>query len=223
MRSLTTIVTALAAASILTGCATTRVPFTHEIRAQYKLSDDEVKNLQFYSSSTIKLRRELSATDRQVTGGHRLVLTSGKVIEEVVVPKETPGVVVALSRDTIAISFDVGSQLEFALRTGEVVTPPPPEPDRRFAQAPDPFPGEGGSEPPHGPELEGLLGKYFLRFQAGTSLVPFQGQLFEALEDSYKAHLLIDADKLDDVVENRTVLPGRTLDANAVGGPRLTL
>jgi len=223
MRSCITIVSALAVAGILSGCATTRVPFTHEIRAQYKLTDDEVRNLQFYASDTIKLRRELSATDRQVTGGHRLVLTSGKVIEEVVIPKETPGVAVALSRDTIAVSFDLGSQLEFALRTGEIVTPPPLEPDRRFAQPPNPFPGESGSERSHAPELEGLLGKYFLRFQAGTSLVPFQGQLFEALEESYKAHLLIDADKLDDVVENRTVLPGRTLDADAAAGPRITL
>jgi hypothetical protein len=53
--------------------------------------------------------------------------------------------------------------------------------------------------------------------------VPFQGQLFEALEDSYRAHLLIDADKLDDVVENRTVLPGRTLDADSTMGPRIRL
>jgi hypothetical protein len=131
MRSLATTVSALALATVLTGCVSSRVPFTHEIRSQYRLSDDEVKNLQFYASDAIKLRRELNATDRQVTGGHRLVLTSGKVIEEVVVEKETPGVVVALSRDTISVSFDVGSQLDFALRTGEVVSPPPLEPDHR--------------------------------------------------------------------------------------------
>jgi hypothetical protein len=224
MRSLTTTIIAFALAGALSGCASTRIPFTHEIRTQYKLTEAEVKNLQFYTSDSIKLHRELTATDRQVTGGHRLVLTSGKVVEEVVIEKETPGVAVALSRDTIAVSFDVGSQLEFSLRTGELsAPPPPPDPDHRFAQAPDPFPGQSRPEPEHSPELDGLLGKYYLKFQAGTSQVPFQGQLFEALADSYKAHLLIDSDKLDDEVKNRTVLPGRTLDAESGAGPRVKL
>jgi hypothetical protein len=197
----------------LVGCASSRIPFTHEVRTQYRLSDDEVRNLQFYVSHTITLRRELSATDRQVTGGHQLVLTSGKVIEEVVIEDGTPGVAVAIGRDAIAVSFDVGSQLEFALRMGD--TPPATslDPGSQYAEPPpNPFPGE--SLPPNEPatDLGNLLGKYWLRFSPGSAgQVAFQNQLFEAVEDSFKAHLLIDADTLDEVVENRTVLPGRTL------------
>lgn len=212
MRPFSTLVVTLLSLGTLTGCASGRVPFTHEIRTQYRLTDDEVKNLQFYTSHTITLRRELTATDREVTGGHKLVLTSGKVVEEMVIEKETPGVAVAVSRDTIAVSFDVGSQLEFSLRTGEPISPPL-EPETEYAQPPpDPFPGQKEPMPAPPDDFGGLLGKYWLRFAPNaTGQVAFQAQLFDATGDSYKAHLLIDADTLDDVAENRTVLPGRTL------------
>jgi hypothetical protein len=216
MSSLVQSIAVVLVGGALLGCASSRIPFTHEVRTQYRLSDDEVRNLQFYVSHTITLRRELSATDRQVTGGHKLVLTSGKVIEEVVIEESTPGVAVAVGREAIAVSFDVGSQLEFALRTGDV---PPLSPldagGSQFAQPPDPFPGESRPSEPMGEpptDFHNLLGKYWLRFASGSAgQVPFQSQLFEAIDDSFKAHLLIDADTLDEVVENRTVLPGRTL------------
>jgi len=41
--------------------------------------------------------------------------------------------------------------------------------------------------------------------------VTFRSKLFEAVEDSYRAHLMIDAEALEDVVESHSVLGGRTL------------
>jgi len=220
MRSLLTLALGLVASSALGGCATNRIPFTHEIRSQYRLTDEEVRNLQFYVSDSITLRRELTAKDRQVTGAHVLALTSGKMIEEVVVEKSTPGVAVALSRDTISVSFDVGSQLDFSLRAGET-TSPPPAAGAPYAQPPDPFPASSGHPPEPPPETSDLFGKFFLRLQPNGAFVAFQGQTFDAVGDSYKAHLLIDANTLDEVVENHTVLPGRKLGAaNVPASPR---
>ncbi len=80
-----------------TGCSSF-VPFTYELRAGHHLTDDEVKNLQFYSSHTITLRREVQSQDRQITPGHKLRLVSGKSVEEVVIPAKTPAGSTARSR-----------------------------------------------------------------------------------------------------------------------------
>src|SRR4051812_29311125 len=71
-----------------TGCSSF-VPFTYELRSEHRLTDDEVKNLQFYSSNQITLHRELTSEDRQVTAGHTLRLVSGKRVEEVIIPAKT--------------------------------------------------------------------------------------------------------------------------------------
>lgn len=204
--------------SVLAGCGAGRIPFTHEIRTQYGLSDQELKNLQFYVSDTVTLRRELDATSRQVTGSHRLVLTTGKVIEEVVVEEETPGVAVDVGPDTITVSFDIGSAMVFALRNGEpLVSSPTPSPGP-YAEPPDPFPGETVQPAPAEPAVGTPWGKYWLATEPGSAAVVFQGIRFDAVDDTLEAHLLIDADKLDEVVESRTVLPGRTLSQRPLGG-----
>jgi hypothetical protein len=41
--------------------------------------------------------------------------------------------------------------------------------------------------------------------------VRFQTREFEAVEESFQAHLMIDADTLDEVVKNRKVLKGLRL------------
>ncbi|MBW2526238.1 MAG: DNA-directed RNA polymerase [Deltaproteobacteria bacterium] len=209
--SLGSLLLAAVLASALAGCGAGRIPFTHEIRTQYRLSDQELQNLQFYVSHTVTLRRELDATSRQVTGGHKLVLTTGKVIEEVVVEEETPGVAVAVGSDTITVSFDVGSAMVFALRNGEPVPSPGPSPSGPYAEPPDPFPGERVAHPEPEPVSGAPWGKYWVATESGSATVLFQGTLFDAVDDTLQAHLLIDADTLDEVVESRTVLPGRTL------------
>jgi hypothetical protein len=82
------------------------------------------------------------------------------------------------------------------------------EPSTGFAEPPDPFPGEQSvaSDPP----VE-LFGSYFLRTDSGSTFVTFRGRVWEAVEESLQAHLMIDAESLEEVVEERTVLGGRRL------------
>ena len=202
------------ALALLTGCGGGLIPFTHEIRLQNGLTKDDLKNLQYYVSNKITLRRELTSDDKQVTASHKLLLLSGHTNEEVVVEEETPGVAVEVGDRDLSISFENGSSVVFAV--GGERPSGPPSLDVAPAAEPNPFPGnpDGGgnkSEPEPFPGSSGgsssLGGKYFVVVDRGGR-IPFQGKLFTAVENSLQAHLLIDADRLERVVDNRKVLPG---------------
>ncbi len=209
--TLVLMVAVVALSSMLVGCGATLVPFTHELRSQQNLSVDDVQQLQFYVSHTVTLRREIALSSRQIEDGN-LQLRSGKTLEEIVIEAETPGVATALSPAAITVSFEEGTALTFALHTGhgEPLTAPAPPSLGRFAEPPEAFPGER-------PLLdmpvvdESLIGNYWLETAVDTSTVKFQGKLWEAVEDSFRAHLMIDTEELEDVVESNTVLKGRRL------------
>jgi hypothetical protein len=199
---------ALALLTFGTGCGRTMIPFTAELRAEHRLSDADVKNLQFYLSDDITLRRELESGSRQVTGNHRLLLLSGKTVEEVTVAGGTPGVAVSVSDARIAVSFDPGSSLTFST-TGELeAAHEVVKSERRFAEPPDPFPGnEGGDDEQFGGRRASAFGRYLLATDGGGR-VTFMGQSFGTVDDSARAHLMIDSEKLEEVVESEKVLPG---------------
>ncbi|MBK8257454.1 MAG: DNA-directed RNA polymerase [Polyangiaceae bacterium] len=212
-----------------TGCQSV-VPFTHEIRMQHRLTDDEVRNLQFYSSHQITLRREASSQDRQVTPGHKLRLISGKSVEEVVIPAKTPGVAARVTSRSIAVSFVEGTSLEFAVGSRSVPLGSWGDSLKPFAVAEGTYAPRAAvrsnlfgqyAEPPNnghpvkvvGPSIpppsvmEDLTGGYFLAAEP-SGQVSFAGQLWEGVDDTIRAHLLIDSDKLEETEERRTVLPG---------------
>jgi hypothetical protein len=159
-------------------------------------------------SHEITLRRELESISKRIDGG-QLKLQSGKLIEEVVVEDHTPGVAVSVDNETISVSFAEGSAMVFSVRPGATELMPlrsEPLTSTGFAEPPDPFPGEDQPSPPISVDV---LGSYFLSTDTGSGRVVFLGKVWEATEDSVRAHLLIDADELEEVIENHTVLPGR--------------
>jgi hypothetical protein len=200
---------ALAASSLFfaTGCGGGLIAFTHELREQQGLTNEELKNLQWYVSHSITLRRELESGGRQVTGSHKLLVVSGKNIEEVVIEEHTPGIALNVTEGTITVSFEQGSSLDFSAQSGRLSSDPQPS----FAEAPDPFPGNNPDKPPAPAVASGLFsGSYFMVIGPGGK-VKFQTREFEAVEDSFQAHLMIDSDTLDEVVKNRKVLKGLRL------------
>jgi hypothetical protein len=194
----------LALGLLVTGCGAGLIPFTHELREQNRLTDDEIKNLQFYVSHKVTLRRELESGGRQVTGSHTLLLTSGKSIEEVVVEPKTPGIALTVKGAMISISFEPGSSFDFVVEGGKPTVLS--DPAVAGARAPDPFPGNYARPPESLPERS-LSGNYWLWVEP-TGQVNFGGKAFDAIDDSAQAHLLIDADTLKQVVQNHKVLPG---------------
>jgi hypothetical protein len=200
---------ALAAAA--TGCAS-YVPFTEELRTQNDLREAELRNLQLYVSDDIVLRREATSSGRQITPGHRLVLLSGKTIEEVVIEEHTPGVMTRLGDGWMTVDFGGGAVLEFALRGIE----PAPDgafaiaPGGRFAEPPDPFPGERAPALVRPTTRSFGSGGYYLALTPGGE-VALGDKLYQAVEDSLAAHLVLDADELEEEVELKTVVRGREL------------
>lgn len=93
-----------------------KVPFTHQMRLKHNLTPEEIKRLQFYVSDKIILHRIVTADDREILRG-KLILSSGKTVEEVVVKKGTPGIAVDVKDDAIDVSFEEGTFLPFARNT----------------------------------------------------------------------------------------------------------
>jgi hypothetical protein len=195
---------------LVTGCGPRLVPFTHELRVQHNLQKADLKNLQYYVSHRITLRRELESGGSQVTGSHKLLVVLGKTIEEVVIEEHTPGVAINVEDRSMAVSFEPGSSMLFVVgaepgavssSVDQFASPPDPFPGNSPQREPDPFPVTGGGE---------VGGSYWLASGPGGR-VTFQGKVFAAVEESLQAHLLIDAESLEEVVENRKVLPGVTL------------
>lgn len=201
---------ALTLASVfLTGCGAGLVPFTHELRAEHNLSKDDLKNLQFYISTKVTLRRELESGGKQITGSHKLVLVSGKVIEEVVVEEKTPGIAIDVRDRALEVSFEPGSSIVFSPQGSSFVQA---SASKQFATAPDPFPGNGRahSEPISDVASDDTRGNYWLSLEPhGT--ITYQGKEFEPVEGSMQAYLLIDAESLNRVEKSRKVLPGMRL------------
>ena len=205
------------------------MPFTHELRTEHGLTDDEVRNLQFYTSHGITLRREIESGGRQVTPGHKLLLVSGKQIEEVVIPAKTPGVAVKVGPRAIAVSFEPGTQLVFTVkssrlaleneffrpspRTGTFATAPRGTNlfGQEFAQSPDPFPGNEPGHSSAAPLGDDSSGNYWLDSDS-AGRVSFMNKLWNGEEDSLQAHLLISSDSLEEVDKKKTVLSGVKLD-----------
>lgn len=193
------------------GCSATFVPFTHELRARHNLSDGDLQQLQYYVSHEVKLRREAQTLGRDISGGE-LKIVEGKTVEEVVIHQHTPGVAVAIDGHAITISFDEGSELKFSLRTGE------PMPLRKvtsgpFAEAPEAFPGDHMNDS-HESTVDELLGNYWLDADS-DAMILFQGRQWNGMEDSFRAHLVIDSESLEQVVETENVLKGRKLGSRS--------
>ena len=127
--------TALLALGVATGCRTL-VPFTQEMRDQNHLTEPELRNLQYYVSNTITLRRVVGEGTHDVTGNHRLIVMAGQTIEEVVVEKLTPGICAGVAPHSLSISFEQGTAVDFAPMGATTTTT-----GDNFAIPPDPFPG----------------------------------------------------------------------------------
>lgn len=193
--------------SLATGCAS-YVPVTQELRNEHRLSANDLSNLQFYNSDTITLRRELARGDRRVTGAHTLRVIAGKQIEEVVIDRHTPGVVVGVTEGVLRVSFEEGTFLEFGVSGPEPISEPLVA-TTGFAEPPEPFPADRARDPRELRPFVGGSGNYWLMTEGGA--VTFQGKRYDAVGGTTRAHLVISTESLDEVEEEKTVLRGRRL------------
>jgi hypothetical protein len=94
---------------IFFGSCSPKIPFTQAIRDQYQLSPEELKGIQFYLSDPIALRRGESNENQKSTDDGKLVVQSGRTIDQVTIKANTPGAIdVVADIKTIKVAFEEG-------------------------------------------------------------------------------------------------------------------
>ncbi|RYM35631.1 hypothetical protein ERX46_01175 [Brumimicrobium glaciale] len=113
------ILIALLTVVILGSCAT-KVPYTTKIKAEFELTPDKLKKVQFYTSEIIILERSDKESKIATTGqSGELVTSERSTSERIVIPANRPCVFEQMEDDgTVQIRFELGDGrvLRFAER-----------------------------------------------------------------------------------------------------------
>jgi len=174
---------------LLAGCASTgyaeKLAFTDGLSAEYRLGAEQKRMLQYYVSDTIRLVRSASGGQTGIRDG-RLVSSSSRDVDQVVIDGGTPGIVLASGANWMAVSFASGSYLYFVSKANRAVwLADQYVDDQYYLYLPD-FNGQSGTV---------RLGK----------------ALYSATDDSFRAHLVVDRESFSDVDTRQARLPGRYL------------
>ncbi|MDB5969486.1 MAG: hypothetical protein JWQ90_1936 [Hydrocarboniphaga sp.] len=174
---------------LLASCASTgyadRVAFTDGLSSEYKLGSEQKRMLQYYVSDTIRLVRSASAGQTGIRDG-RLVSSSSRDVDQVIIDGGTPGVVLASGPNWMAVSFDTGSYLYFVSRA-----------NRQTWLAED--------------YVDDQYYLYLPDFNGQAGTVRLGSTIYTATDDSFRAHLVIARESFSDVDARQARLPGRYL------------
>jgi len=179
----------VAVVAFLGGCATL-TPFTHEIRQQYALSDSSLKQIQYYISGPMTLQRDLAKGESLALPSHMLKVVNGRRVEEVIIPRRTPGVAVQTNDTMLWISFEQGHFMPFTC-----------------TELPGHYQHVKSS---YHPSLVNFRGNGQSGVAAGEK-VEYDGEWYESAFNGDVPHLLIDLRKLNRLRRNAGTVPGREL------------
>ena len=107
MKSILTTVIAVFALFI-TSCGPKLVPFTGDFELETGLNKEQLKKVQFYNSGPIFLIREINNNTTEIIRGD-IKMKDGKQLEQIVIPPNTPGVVINSNPQRLGISFESGT------------------------------------------------------------------------------------------------------------------
>ena len=162
-------------------CGPTLSPFTEQLYHQNRWTEPELKRIQFYLSEDIVMRRELTGSKSEIVSGE-IKMVDGRQVEEVVVRKGTPGVLLFLpEKDRFAISFEAGGRERF------LIFGPNPKVDGRFV----------------------LLASEWKR---RSGMVTYEGKKWRVDNRSAYASLLVDLKKVNRVSVDSRTATGRRID-----------
>jgi len=88
-----------------------KIPFTQAVREQYKLTPEELKGIQFYLSDPVALRRGEANENQKSTEDGKLIVESGKTIDQITIKSNTEGAVENVpDLKTLTVSFEEGAE-----------------------------------------------------------------------------------------------------------------
>lgn len=96
------------------GC-TRRIYFSQSVRDGLEggagVADSE-SALQYFAAHRIVLEREAKSRNERINGG-RIIVRRGRIIEQVVIRRGTPGIATEWGEDWLSVSFEEGTSLVF--------------------------------------------------------------------------------------------------------------
>lgn len=93
---------------ILCSCVSKKISYTSDIQKEYKLQEDKLKKIQFYTSSEIILVQTKQEGDVSISDG-KILMVKSKDIERIVIKKNTPCVLEEIIDESKFIfSFEYG-------------------------------------------------------------------------------------------------------------------
>ena len=99
----------IAIAGLILSSCSPKIPLTQSLREQYKLSENDLKSLQFYNSHEIILNRAQRSAQEQETVEGTLTIKNDRSLEQIVIKAGTPGLVLTVpGTNTMAVSFEAG-------------------------------------------------------------------------------------------------------------------
>ena len=90
----------------LASCSSNLRPFTQRLYDEFNWTDKEIQNIQFYVSDDIRLWRDAGKEETVIQNG-KVRIVDGREVEEVIIKKGTPGVVLFSPKENrFAVSFN---------------------------------------------------------------------------------------------------------------------
>ncbi len=187
--------------SALGGCAS-YLPFTDGLAADSALERADLSRLQFYNSREIRLRRVVAPERRASAVDHGIVVASGERVEELVIPRRTPGIAEGGSPGRLVVSFGPDMALVFAR------APRGADTWNRGAEGGFATPPDDG-HPARSRVADDV--RYTLATEANGTIV-LDGHRWELVGPSELAELEVEGDSVDISEERSTTLVGRRVD-----------
>jgi hypothetical protein len=92
---------------------TVYIPFTKTLKQRIENNHLDIKKVQFFVDQRIVLRRSLGTQKSEIKSGV-ILSENGQFVNEVIIPKNTPGVCLGYNGDKLMVSFEVqNNEVEF--------------------------------------------------------------------------------------------------------------
>ena len=86
----------------------TFIPFTKQLKQRIESSNLDIKKVQFFTDERLVLRRSLGTQKSEIKSGV-ILFDNGEYINEVIIPKNTPGICEGVNGDKLMVSFEVNN------------------------------------------------------------------------------------------------------------------
>lgn len=187
---------------LLAVSCTSYLPFTERVADRYRLEPQDRPLLQYFVSDEFCLRRDTTDESARITAGGTIRYFRGRRIEELRIPRRTPGVAVSVGQEGMGISFipgDDGRAIAFAPERDSVVM------DRSDEERTGRFAAEPKAA------SAGPVGERFVIQEDSAHSIRYDGKRW-TVHYERRPYLLIRARDVEDQETRVKTLPGRKVD-----------